>query len=424
MNNKKKSLQVNPNLDTSTCDELSALIEIRPDLTDDRTSALDPSKLRRARREAEKVHRQIQKSQKFNRWTSKVVKIVLILVPLSFIVYTHYFDKSGLLSDIWVQAKKRILQFYSPLPKFTDLAPEGYTQLSEASAANLKTDGVVIQIALSTESPIFYIATNLPDNTVLDFYLTSKPSQILSDQRFKIKSTLTITKNFSKTQKWVQKDDSPLPAGHYEATITEGDEQPVEISNLLSTLPESLQAPHSTQGKKKIVFSKSFIINFGSTSDVKDFDSKLQSFQKTLKNNGINELKKAQQSAATLTSLFSTTLSANQHYLASKNKYSARDQWIGLHKNWTIEDPIFLEKGHFFTVVFDLILRIQGDIKSFKYFCQGQIQNLVEKSAFQDQMQKKSEIIHQELTDLQVKIDVISRQMADPKYTPALNQIE
>ena len=242
--------------------EMSMLMELRPDEVDDRTEAIDRSKLRTATKEAARARNQnarakimLDASQHKGRYFVLVFFLVAILGGTFYVINQQKYTKlTGL------DFHSLLSQFFSPLPTLDDVTPGDYELLKKAVAEPFAKSGPQVAIVVADKAavitdvlihPTFYVATNLPDGTNLDFFLHANPSTLLVEKTVDIRFPMTTALAYAKSPPIHTIDGGPLPMGEYDLAVVEDELQPPASLKLFQSLPSVASAPKFVPAGKK-----------------------------------------------------------------------------------------------------------------------------------------------------------------------------
>lgn len=263
--NEFKSYFSNSKKSKNNTSELSALLEVNPNEIDDRTGVIDAAQLKKAKKEAIKVERQIRKSK---RTSSNILKVIFAFSILAGIGY--YLFQSGKLD-----------QFLSPLPQLDGISNEQFEQLKLIVKSDFKTEGAKLEVAVPPkplDQAMFYAVTNLPDGISFQAYLQSTPGKILDTKNINIQFPMTFAKKLALSPRLRTEEGMNLPSGEYNLYLTEADEQTPSIQLTLSNLPQLKDKPSFIPSGNKILYSKQIFLGENNP----DFQTKLNEIQKKI----------------------------------------------------------------------------------------------------------------------------------------------
>lgn len=425
--------------------ELSALIEISPSASDDRTSAIDPAQLKYAKREAEKALRQRHGlSRRFNRLFGFFLIILAIGGGLRRFITASLGPEVQLSTQSWAALETQLkpilfalastasetiiatLQapFQLKIAAIPGVSKEDYSKLQVAARASLKTAGPQVELVLASENPIFYISTNLPDGAALNFHLFGEVGQILSERAVEIQVPVTVTKNLSQTPPLKLKTGN-LPAGIYQVSLFDDETQPDPVKALLSSLPEISPKPGFLSGKIKLLVSRNLFIDGRGGKDGPQFRAQLNTLQANLKAKGSDEFQKLKQGTELAGSLLNDLLAAASHYSEARTPFVGKKNWNKFSKGWNLQSPTFSvlnEKGYFYLREFQLIGPLKDEIQALKDFLDQQIKTSIRGSTLNTQMEPKVASLQQKNLELRQKMESVEKLFLNPAYLPSLHE--
>ncbi|MGK5081978.1 DUF4339 domain-containing protein [Bdellovibrionota bacterium FG-1] len=238
-----------------------------------------------------------------------------------------------------VERYPSLSQWISPLPMLEDVTTEDYQNLRNVASAQLETAGPKLAVALSTAdilAPSFYLATNLPDGTLIDVWVEGIPDTLLNQPSLSTKVQATITKKLGKTAAVRAADGKPLPRGEYIIYITEAAQQPPSTQAVLSKLPPVIaKVPANLPKGLKILVSKAVFLG-GSKDGI--YLSRLKEYHDKLHAKATTELTEIKQFATTLEGQLANDVEKFAQWRAgSKNgriSPAARKGWGGFTHQW------------------------------------------------------------------------------------------
>lgn len=230
-------------------------------------------------------------------------------------------------------------KWVSPIPALEDVSPEDYVDLKQSAMQHLDK-GPKIAVAVSTAdlfAPMFYVASNLPDGTVIDVYLEGNPDTLLNHLAFSGKTQATIEKKLGRTGKIRFGDGKPLPRGEYVAYATESAQQPEAVHAILAGVPPvAAKVPASLPVGLRLLASKPMFL--GGLNDG-TYASRLKEFHDKLREKATAELAETKQLASTIESQLAATSSKFDQLrkLAKGSKIApaARKGWRDFNAQWS-----------------------------------------------------------------------------------------
>ena len=112
--------------------------------------------------------------------------------------------------------------FWTPLPKLDDVNSETYERMKEMVGRS-RENGVGFVAALSKEdmlNPSFYVATNLPEGTMINFKLEAIPGKIVNKVFLKVEEKRPVEGNSMAKFGPLGDGAKPLPMGSYKVIVT------------------------------------------------------------------------------------------------------------------------------------------------------------------------------------------------------------
>jgi hypothetical protein len=263
-----------------------------------------------------------------------------------------------------------LAKWISPIPSLEDVTPEDYEALKAAAMQKLADGGPRIAIALSGADafkPAFYVATNLPDGTVIDFYVDGIPDTLLNQMAFHAKVKATIDKKLGKSAVVRSDDGKPLPRGEYVVYATEDAAQPATVKPLLAAIPSvTAKVPSGLPLEIKLLVSKTVFL--GGLKDA-TYASRLKEYHDKLRAKATSELADIKQLEATLEGQLAATngkfVQLKGLVRGGKPTFAARKSWNDFNANWNkLQDTLRqsyskwtdqeLANGYFYGVLFSL----------------------------------------------------------------------
>jgi hypothetical protein len=230
-------------------------------------------------------------------------------------------------------------KWVSPIPALEDVTPEDYDELKQAAMQRLDK-GPRIAISVSTAdlfAPSFYVASNLPDGTVIDVYLEGSPDTLLNQLSFSGKTQATIDKKLGVSGKVRFGEGKPLPRGEYVAYATEGAQQPDAVHAILGSVPPvAAKVPAALPVGLRLLASKPMFL--GGVKDT-TYASRLKEFHDKLREKATAELAETKQLSITIESQL-TASSAKFAQLrklvrGAKIPPAARKGWHEFNTQWS-----------------------------------------------------------------------------------------
>jgi hypothetical protein len=398
-------------LSGSTSTELSHLIELNPHEVDDTTAAIDPAKLRSAKKEAAvalKTERKITVANSVVGVTSggsetpRRFKVLILAVPL--IGFAAVGGAVGLKLVSVADIKSHTLHFVTGLtstfPALDDVSQDQYENLRAAADSDVKTSGSLATIAISKQSeerPVFYVAANLPDGANLSFQLKADSKSALTDKAIAVRFPLTISKHLAKSPSLHTPDGASFPPGEYTATVVSADEeQPPEVKEILS--------------KSKLFVTQKFFL--GGQKDA-TFNSKLDQLHQKQKEKSLVEYKQGALLMSKLEAQVTLASDASQQIQNAK-KSAVSKLWNDYDQKWSTGDVEPLEKGVYYPDAFAAIHEIWAQGKKIH-----ELQSVAAQGGDWSQASALVTDTQQKLTALKTRLDAIAREVGASNADPA-----
>jgi hypothetical protein len=345
----------NPKNENKSNGDLSALIEMRPKEIDDRTSAIDPIELKRAKKEAllaQKVARKSNpgRSRLSRRW--KLSGLVLGIGFLLGLTVMAWQSNGASPSDLSSKVLTGFDRLFSPLPTLEDVSAEDYRLLKKAASSSSFQDSAIVLSEGSRERPVFYVTSSLPEGTVLSFYLHTLQESLLVENLAPIQFQMILTKKMAKSNSVHSNEGADLPIGEYQVILTEEEEEPALVKSFLSSLPDfEGNLPKFIPRGKKVFITKNFFL--GGKKDSVYLDAlarkkEERAVQRKIENQSLQtELAEIQNwlnaeakfILATQTLIKGTLLGIKPPMKASQIHSYKKRQWLSFSKS--IEFPLF-----------------------------------------------------------------------------------
>ena len=125
------------------------------------------------------------------------------------------------------------------MPSLSDLTDTDQVELEQALHSPPDA-GVRITIALSQNDlnrPVFYVSTNLPDQTKFDVLLVGNPETLLNKLQYSGQNSVTTAFGLGKTETFLADGGQLIPKGEYQVIVNESSDQPENVRAALSSLP-------------------------------------------------------------------------------------------------------------------------------------------------------------------------------------------
>ncbi len=222
----------------------------------------------------------------------------------------------------------------SPVPALEDIEPSELEGLRLAASAPL-SQGPKLEVAFSKEDPLapqFHVATNLPDNTFVEVAIVGMSDTLLNASSFMGMARGTVSQRMAKIGPIRPRDGRAVPRGMYQVFAFELDQQPAEVSQLLSSLPFShLHVPTEVASARKLIAYKTYFL--GGPKD-QLYTERLKEYHDKLKQTAERELSELRQLRATLEVAMNESMAKHAALRASHNKAARNKVWGAFHENW------------------------------------------------------------------------------------------
>jgi hypothetical protein len=249
-------------------------------------------------------------------------------------------QKTGILRPV----EDRIGSMLSTLPELNDVSPEDYQGLKQAAKAPI-SGGPRVSIALSKSdplSPIFYVASNLPDGARFEIYVEGVPDRLLNTLSYSGKLDVVTSKRLAKSQPLRYPDGKPIPRGEYIVYVMEAPSKQPDLvyKELLSLAPVARNLPKNLPQDRRLVFSKK--IFFGANDAT--YKQRLKDFHDGLVARAKNEVTELSQAAATLES--QALVSTSTYDRLSRRPIGPRQKqaWNEMNKTWRPVETQIIQK--------------------------------------------------------------------------------
>jgi hypothetical protein len=269
-----------PETDQPEKEELSALIYMKVDGPEEKTSSIDVRTLKKAEKEAAKVSKIAEKSsrdferkvvrhetRKGGRWMRGGVLLVLggaIGTGLGygyqwFTMNQHWFRT--LPETAGVQAGER-----------ADLELAITTPLAESPRVG------IAMAQNGTQAPSFFVASNLPDGARIDVYVHGEPETLVGQAKFDSVLQVKLNGGIGRTDLVRGPDGGPPPPGKYGVAAVEADpsSQPESVRAVIAGTPRSESpSPAWVPADRKLVSLRNYTFLMGKAQG--DYDAELRS---------------------------------------------------------------------------------------------------------------------------------------------------
>lgn len=267
-----------------------------------------------------------------------------LLKPLAFIagilVCFILLQKTGMLRGV----EERVIGIFSTLPQLPDVSPEDYEELKNAVRAPT-SGGPQLAISLSKAdplSPIFYIATNLPDGAKFEIYVEGVGHRILNTLSFSGKLDVTTLQHYARSQPLRYPDGKPIPRGEYVIYVMEAPANQPDLvyKELLQLAPIARNLPNHLPQERRLVFSKK--IFFGAKDS--SYEQRLKEFHDGLLAKAKGEVFELSQAVATLESQALVSISTYDRLKSQPIGPKQKQAWNEINRTWRPVESQLVQK--------------------------------------------------------------------------------
>jgi len=212
---------------------------------------------------------------------------------------------------------------FSPIGEIEGVLPE---ELSDLRAAAISKVPGAVSVAIRQDellAPTFYLASNLPNGTVLNIEVTGVPETLLSQTALTAKTQASIDQMLAKSEPLRQADARPLVLGQYTVMVSAAEDakQSPEARAALAQLPEgrlNVKKTYFLGGKKDNAYAE-----------------RLKEYHDRLRTKSTDELRDIRQYLSTLEFQLKASNRDFDQASANKNPKAAAKFWNGTHGKWT-----------------------------------------------------------------------------------------
>ena len=411
-------------------EEMSMLMELRPNEVDDRTEAIDRTKLKKATKEAAKAHSADARAKiVFNASVHKGRYFFIILLLVGAGVGGVYVVKENKYKEIIsFDFRSWFSRLMSSLPALDDVKTADFEILKKAAGESLAKAGPQIAIVMASKGapaevlghPIFYVATNLPDGVNLNFFLHANPQTLLTPQNIDIRFPMAIAQSYAKSPAVHTLEGGSLPIGEYQVTVVEDEEQTVGIKKLLGTMvAANVAVPPYVPAGKKIVAVKTMFLG-GEKNDA--YNSQLQSAHDALKIQMQNEAKVYSTYVAQVEDALGSLQSTMEQIKKTGRPKSREKIWSDYEKRWqapALDTPQLNKDSAPFKASAELPPNLQIIFEQMRSFSLGSNYNLpstdpkspppAPRAIMESDLVSSIALLRQKISELRSKIDEISK---------------
>lgn len=233
--------------------------------------------------------------------------------------------------------KFNFLQPYiSPIAPLDDTTPDEFENLKKAARKHSAGDPPQVAIAVSKlnpTTPIFHIASNLPEGTELRIDIKGIPETLLNSISFKNTIFATINKRIATSSPLKTMDGTAIPRGEYKITVSTSTSQGIANSRPTNFTETSLS--DELPKNFKILIQKTVFL--GGNRDV-NYTERLKEFHDKLKAKANNEIIEIKQFSATLESQLNSTVTKFNLLKRGKITPKQKKEWDKFSTEWSKMD--------------------------------------------------------------------------------------
>lgn len=255
-------------------------------------------------------------------------KIILIFALFSTIIYFSM--------NLYIKYKLPSLEGVSH-----NESREMYSAISE-SFNDYGPTSVIVMAHHDLLHPIFYIATNLPENTELKLYIEGISETLLNAFNISIEATIKVHNGIAQSPLFVQDNGESYPIGEYKVAI-----KCFNCTNENDSKLNSKKNIIDTNLNEKIFF-------IGGTKD-REYDQNLKVYHDKLRQQATSELIEIKQFADNFEQQLNET---NKNFAEFSNSAISKEQWIASNRKW----------NKFQNQISKLSSKWNTDIIQFKYY--------------------------------------------------------
>lgn len=232
-----------------------------------------------------------------------------------------------------------IASLISPLPHLSGVSAEDFESLKAAAASSLNSNPPSIAVAVSKEnpnSPVFYVASNLPDGTRFDILIEGVRETLVTKLVSDTKLSVVLDHRLA-VSKPLMMDGKPLPQGEYRVSATEAQEiqgaqlQPPAVRDLLAKLqPLNAEKTEHLPAGIKLLSRKGYFL--GGAKDAA-YNQKLREFHEGLKQKARMELEELRLFLIQLEAQLNTTVAQFNMYRKTKSP-TKKKNWFPFDEFW------------------------------------------------------------------------------------------
>ncbi|MEN9724149.1 MAG: domain 2 [Pseudomonadota bacterium] len=254
---------------------------------------------------------------------------------------------NGLLTQV-AQRIPQLQNWISPIPEIPGVSREDLQALRENSKGRGAPQLALVVSQASAEAPTFFASARLPSGTKIELVLAGVEETLLSPAIAPIRATAELQNRLVEFTAVRQADGRALPQGRYRVLIASAIDQPPQIAQVLSALPEVQQPvqqpvsatsnatssePALVTGSRKLWIEKTLFL--GGTEDA-TYQSRLKEAQERMRARSQEELKELSQLGETLSQQLTSSNEAFDKHLSGKEKKKSEKRWNEFHERWTV----------------------------------------------------------------------------------------
>ena len=211
----------------------------------------------------------------------------------------------------------------------------------------------IAQSQLDALAPTFYAATNLPENTRLDFLIEGIPESLVDSYKISVHAAATVKSGIARTPPFRQQQGQSYPYGDYRVSIS-----------CVSCSDSAAQTTLPTKDAKSKLAQKIYFVGIKD----QDYEIKLRNFHEQLRSRSQTEIGEIKQLISTLENQLEETENKFQRVVADlhSNKKTSwpGKSWSAFHPRWLrLEDQLDLAskqpEAHFHSELYDLLVQAE-----------------------------------------------------------------
>jgi hypothetical protein len=318
-------------------------------------------------------------------------------------------------------------RWISPIPNLDDVSPAEYEELRNAASANLEREGAKIALAVSNAdltSPVFYVASNLPDKTLINIYIQGVPDTLLNQLSFTNMVQAVIDRKLGKSPAIKLAEMRGLPRGQYEVYAMEADKQPQETNMILAAMQPLAGAklPAGSNASVRLLASRSVFL--GGLKDA-TYTARLKEYHDKLQQKATSELTEIKQMAMSLETSLTETLTK----FKSMRKPARKKQWEEFTKTWSgFEEqlkgtfakwtPEILEKEFFYGMLYKMLKETQQAVENVHNIQASFFAGGTDANTFDIKVGQATALAENSMVALKAKIEAAEKLQPTPNGMP------